>query len=168
MQKDPRSGAQRCWITVLWRSAPRSWKPTGAWWRPRFWKVLSPGIPSLPDDGHFQVVRLRCTFRTRRPVRIKENLLEFCWRSSINSQLFRGNFRKYPATVPEITMTSTNGTRAARRDRPGAVSAASVVAFSGSTVGGIPGNSVAFLKFGSKTDSRHFDQEVRGAPALRG
>lgn len=63
---------------------------------------------------------------------------------------------------------STNGTSAARWDRPGAVSAASVVAFSGCTVGGIPGNSVAFLKFGSKTNNRHFDQEVRGAPVLRG
>lgn len=156
MQKDPRSGSQS-------RSAPRSWC------RPRFWKVLSPGLPSLPADGHFQVVRLRCTFRTRRPVRIKENVLELCWRSCINSQVRRrGNFRKYPAAAPEIAMASTSGTSAARRDRPGAASAASVGACSGSTVGGILGNSVASLEFGSKTNSGHFDQEVRGAPASRG
>lgn len=39
--------------------------PAGAWRRPRFWSVRSPGIPSPPDDGHFQVVWLHCTFRTR-------------------------------------------------------------------------------------------------------
>lgn len=152
----PNSFLLKCKLIVLWKEIHH----------------LSQRIPSPHDNSHVQEVWLHCTqrehrFRTWGSVRIKENLLVFCRRSSINSHVFcRDNFRKYPAPKPKVTRTSTNGTSAARWGLPG--SSSSMDSLPGSTVEGILGNTVAFLRFGSiKKHSWHFDQ-IRGVPVFRG